>query len=167
LFNQDGSTDVHPIKLDNAALEAATNSLFLYYLDMGRSASKILKEQSHLMTLGSQQVENTAKLAMQVPQMIDALLEGDVYRIGKLLNESWVLKRELTGSTTNSTIDGYYDLGLTLGALGGKVLGAGGGGFLLMCVPQNKQVDFKANFPLRQVPFQIDFKGVQEISLLN
>jgi len=167
VFNQDGSTDVHPIKLDNAALEAATNSLFLYYLDMGRSASKILKEQSHLMTLGSQQVENTAKLAMQVPQMIDALLEGDVYRIGKLLNESWVLKRELTGSTTNSTIDGYYDLGLTLGALGGKVLGAGGGGFLLMCVPQNKQVDFKANFPLRQVPFQIDFKGVQEISLLN
>jgi len=83
------------------------------------------------------------------------------------LDESWALKRELTQSTTNSTIDGYYDLGMSLGALGGKVLGAGGGGFLLMCVPRNKQMAFKANFPLRQVPFQIDFKGVQEISLTN
>jgi D-glycero-alpha-D-manno-heptose-7-phosphate kinase len=167
VFNKDGSTDVNPIKLGEEAVDAAASSLLLYFLDMGRSASKILKEQSSLMTIGSQQVESTEKLAKQVPIMIEALRDGDVYRIGKLLDESWALKRELTQSTTNSTIDGYYDLGLSLGALGGKVLGAGGGGFLLMCVPRNKQMAFKASFPLRQVPFQIDFKGVQEISLTN
>jgi D-glycero-alpha-D-manno-heptose-7-phosphate kinase len=92
--------------------------------------------------------------------MVDALEEGNILEIGRLLNEGWMLKREMTQMTTNLEIDRYYERGLELGALGGKVLGAGGGGFMLMCVPEQKQEYFKANFPLREVNFEIDNLGV-------
>lgn len=166
-FNKDGSTQVNPVSLKSDSFNTIKSSLLLYYLGMGRSASEILTKQSHSLTMGSPQIENTRKLAEQVPPMVNALVEGNVTEVGRLLNDGWIIKREMTRATTNKVIDKHYTKGLELGALGGKVLGAGGGGFMLLCVPVAKQPYFRENFPLREVDFEIDTMGVSEVSLLS
>jgi D-glycero-alpha-D-manno-heptose-7-phosphate kinase len=145
--------------------ENIKESLLLFHLDMSRSASTILKLQSTFMKEGTKQFINLDRIQKQVQLMKNSFLLKDVVTVGELLHENWVLKREMTDLTTNSKIDELYELALRSGAIGGKVLGAGGGGFFLFCVnPENKQ-DFIDSYPLRHVPFEVDQQGVFEIPL--
>ena len=164
-FRQDGQTEVTPIVINPIELSAVKKSLMLFYLGTGRSASEILTEQNHSLKSASIQTDMTSKLVNQVSPMIDALQAGNVNEVGSLLHDNWVLKKRMSSGVSNDLIDSYYELSLRLGAIGGKVLGAGGGGFLLLCVPVSTQNAFRATFPLQEVLFELDNTGVKEISL--
>ena len=92
-----------------------------------------------------------------------ALLQMNFTKIGYLLNDSWQLKKQLASKITNPLIDYYYQIGLDNGALGGKLLGAGGGGFLLFYCPPYYQDGLRAALQLRELPFSIDNEGTKLI----
>ena len=150
-----------PIKMQKSVQDC----LLLFYMDMSRSASAILKLQATVMKAGTRQFSNLNRILQQVEFMKNSILLEDFEAVGALLHENWVLKREMTELTSNLEIDELYELALRNGALGGKVLGAGGGGFMLLCVKSDRQQEFIDRFPLRHIPFEVDAKGVFEIPL--
>jgi D-glycero-alpha-D-manno-heptose-7-phosphate kinase len=130
-FKQNGQTEVTKLDINPIMLSKVKKSLMLYYLGTGRSASEILTKQNHSLKGDSIQTEMTSKLVNQVSPMIGALQTGNINEVGQLLHENWALKKKMSSGVSSELIDSYYELGLKLGAFGGKVLGAGGGGFLL------------------------------------
>ena len=102
-----------------------------------------------------------------VDEALDVLKKNDLISFGKLLHESWILKKNLSDSITNHKINEIYNEALNKGALGGKLLGAGGGGFFLFYVPYYRQRKFIKYFKnLINVPFKFSSKG-SEIMLKN
>ena len=83
----------------------------------------------------------------------------DLDDFGRLLDETWKLKKSLSNSISNSSIDSIYEKAINAGALGGKLLGAGGGGFLVFYVPKDKQDKIRKAVKLMEVPFEFEDKG--------
>jgi D-glycero-alpha-D-manno-heptose-7-phosphate kinase len=104
--------------------------------------------------------ETQKAMVAQVDIGIQLLRDGDLDGFGRLLHEAWVLKRTLASKISDAAIDAYYQQGLEAGALGGKLVGAGGGGFLLFYCPPPAQSCFLAAMSgLRRIPFHFDFSG--------
>jgi D-glycero-alpha-D-manno-heptose-7-phosphate kinase len=90
--------------------------------------------------------------------------ERDILEFGELLHEAWLAKRSLSAAISNSDVDSLYDTARGAGAIGGKLIGAGGGGFFLLFVPPSKQRSVREELKnLIQVPFKFDFSGSQII----
>jgi D-glycero-alpha-D-manno-heptose-7-phosphate kinase len=107
-------------------------------------------------------------MVTQVDSGLQLLRDGDLDGFGQLLHEAWILKRTLASNISDGVIDRYYQLGLDRGALGGKVLGAGGGGFLLFYCPSSAQNCFlEAMSELRQVPFRFESNGSRIIHMAD
>ena len=97
-----------------------------------------------------------------VPPLADALSKGDMESFGAILHQNWCLKQTLAKSVSNEEIDGYYSIARKNGALGGKLLGAGGGGFLLFVAdPESHRRILDALPNLKHVDFDFDFQGTQ------
>ena len=110
---------------------------------------------------------NILEISSFVNKAIEVLKNNDLESFGRLLHESWLLKKNLSNSITNYKINEIYDQALKKGALGGKLLGAGGGGFFLFYVPYYRQKEFIKYFhKLINVPFKFSSKG-SEIMLKN
>ncbi|HEY0838532.1 MAG TPA: kinase [Azospirillum sp.] len=158
-FHPDGTIDVTPLIIDRARREALQDHLVLYFTGFSRYATDIAKDK----------IANLDKRETQLRtlrQMVDeaAAILGCTSRpledMGRLLHESWMLKRELSSSVSNSAIDDLYESALAHGALGGKLLGAGGGGFLLLYVPPERQAQLREHFrDLIAVPVRFDVGG--------
>jgi len=158
-FHADGSIDVTPLIIDRERREALQDHLVLYFTGFSRYATDIAKDK----------IANLDKRETQLRtlrQMVDeaaAILDGGgrpLEDMGRLLHESWMLKRELSSSVSNSAIDDLYESALAHGALGGKLLGAGGGGFLLLYVPPERQAALREHFKdLISVPVRFDVGG--------
>lgn len=159
VFHSDGRTTVERLFLPPETVKALESSLFLFYLGGSRSASTILRQQTN--NLAQQQVfESQKAMTAQVDVGIALLREGDLDGFGRLLHEAWVLKRKLASSISDGLIDAHYQRGIDAGALGGKLAGAGGGGFLLFyCRPPAQARFFAAMSGLRHVPFRFEFSG--------
>lgn len=158
-FNPDGSTGVEPVAMDNQAKTRLESSLIMIYTGEARSASAILKHQSEAMG-------NTDKRAVQRTMVEQAfelrrmLQEGNVDDFGRMLHEGWVLKKMLTDEISNPALDELYRRGLAAGALGGKLLGAGGSGFILFYVPVERQRGFRDSMSrLRELDFKFEDTG--------
>ncbi len=96
----------------------------------------------------------------------EALIKGDVCGFGRLLNEHWLVKKSVSNKMSNSQIDDWYELAMENGALGGKVMGAGGGGFMLFCVDNGKRKHLRKtleNAGLRYMDFWFDWEGVKTL----
>jgi D-glycero-alpha-D-manno-heptose-7-phosphate kinase len=163
VFHSDGRTTVQRIFLAADTIQRLEASLFLFYLGGSRSASSILKEQTN--NLDQTKVFETQKaMVNQVDLGIKLLQDGDLDAFGQLLHEAWLLKKTLSSKITSEVIDTYYQKGLEAGALGGKLAGAGGGGFLLFyCPPRARQFFLAAMTELRRVPFRFEFNGSRVI----
>lgn len=160
-------TSVFPAVLSVENRNLLESSLLLFYTRMTRSASAIAHEQ----------IENTKKLALdlhlrkmgsQVDEAQEILprLSGTalLQRFGEMLHEGWQLKKQLSTQITNSTIDHFYAQALKYGALGGKIGGAGGGGFLTLVVDQKNQVSVReALKELDEVPIKFENHGASII----
>jgi D-glycero-alpha-D-manno-heptose-7-phosphate kinase len=106
--------------------------LILFFLGTTRDASSVLTEQK---ANTARNFEVLKRMSDSVPVFKDALLRSDLKRAGEMLLEGWVLKKQLASSVSNPTIDRLYDVAMHRGAWGGKILGAGGGGCLMMLAP--------------------------------
>jgi D-glycero-alpha-D-manno-heptose-7-phosphate kinase len=159
MFHSNNSVDVKPFLLDDRVVKRIENNLLLFNLNMSRSSIEILNRQSFLLRNDPLKTILTRKIKEQVGEMKKLLSAEDFFEVGKLLDYNWQLKRQMTEYTTNPEIDEIYESALRLGATGGKVLGAGGGGFLLLCVDEKIQEKFLSTFPLQWIPYEIDFVG--------
>ncbi len=100
------------------------------------------------------------KMRNFVPQLEEALCKNKYNKLGKLLHDNWVLKKSLVGAISNPEIDDMYNTAMDAGAVGGKICGAGGGGFLLLYVPKDKQDKVRASLKdYRELPFMLDTYG--------
>ena len=129
-FNPDGSVAVHPVRISTETREMLNTNLKLYYLGNQRSASAILAEQKKNTSQESKFQALTTMVGL-VYELRDALEAGNLNDFGTLLHENWLLKQQLASGITNPRITEAYAAGRAAGALGGKLLGAGGGGFML------------------------------------
>ncbi|MFC1789586.1 kinase [Patescibacteria group bacterium] len=163
IFGGEKEIDVQPIIIDQKKMDLLQDHFMFFFTGISRDASNIAAEQIKQTPSKTQELQT-------MYQMVDEsinILNGPIERIndfGKLLNESWKLKRSLTNLITTSEIDDIYEVALGSGALGGKLCGAGGGGFIVLFVPPEAQSKVKERLRrLLQVPFRFDFSGSQII----
>lgn len=162
-FHRDNTVTVERLNVDEYVSMALCNNLLLFYLGNTRSASSILGEQKTNIEEG-RKVENLGKMVDLAYCVRSALLNGDIDSLGESLHSGWLLKKELASGITSKLIDFYYDLALDAGAVGGKLLGAGGGGFLLFYVKPEKQIAVKnALKDLSFVEFNFEKYGTTKI----
>lgn len=132
-FNPSGSVTVEPQRVSNGWLEDLFNHIMMYWTGMRRDSSVVLSEQKSNM---SSNMEHLLRMRGQAHELHSLLSNGqcDPAEVGRVMDEGWQLKRQLASSITNSKIDAWYQRAMESGAQGGKICGAGGGGFLLFVV---------------------------------
>ena len=158
-FNKDGSVFVEPVIMRPSDLNLMEKNLMMFYTGTIRSASKILKEQGENIKNAKQKENNQIKMCNLTHEMRNCLQNGEIDMFGDILNAGWQLKRTLASGISNPMIDEYYDIAIKAGALGGKLLGAGGGGFLLFYVPERKQECVRNSLKLPEIPLGFDQQG--------
>lgn len=149
--------EIKPIALYKERREAFQNNLMLMFTGFTHFSSEIAQaQQSNMPAILSQLHEMKA----MVNEAEKILLNGDLDDFGRLLDHTWQFKRTLSDRITNDEIDAMYKKAMDNGALGGKLLGAGGGGFMLLYVPQDKQENVKQCFKNQKfVPFTFEDRG--------
>ncbi|OGY99888.1 MAG: kinase [Candidatus Liptonbacteria bacterium RIFCSPLOWO2_01_FULL_52_25] len=166
-FGGEEKVRVAPLAIPAATTRALENHLMLFFTGFSRNASEIAAEQ--IRNTGSKERELRAMGAM-VPEAVKILAAGParLNDFGRLLHESWQIKRGLSSQITNSHVDGMYAAAREAGALGGKLLGAGGGGFMLVLAKPEDQPRIKEKLgKFLYVPFRFDNTGSQVIFKLD
>jgi D-glycero-alpha-D-manno-heptose-7-phosphate kinase len=158
-FQPDGAIEVNRVLASRERMAELEGRLALYFTGFSRTASVIAQEQIK----STPQRQHELKAMFQLVDEAEAIVARPDRRLdefGKLMHESWQIKRSLTQKITNPHIDEIYEAGLSAGALGGKLLGAGGGGFMLFYVPPERRQALRERLKkLLCVPFQFDSKG--------
>lgn len=157
-FRKDGSVIVEPVLMHDEAKAQLERNLMMFYTGQLHSASAILKEQSSNITKGDKEA-NQLKMCGLARELRAELQNNNIDAMGEILHENWLLKKTLAAGISNPAIDAAYDSAMKNGAKGGKLLGAGGGGFLLFYVPENKQQQVKKAIGLPQMPMAFDRQG--------
>jgi D-glycero-alpha-D-manno-heptose-7-phosphate kinase len=152
---------VQPLTVPAAKLNLLQDHIMLFFTGFVRTASTVAEHQ--IKNIPNKKAELTRMYEM-VHEAIDILNGSDVLRFGKLMDESWKIKRTLSDKVSTSNIDALYESATRAGALGGKILGAGGGGFILFFVePHNKPKVREALKDLLEVPIKFENLGSQII----
>ena len=160
IFKTGGGFNVHPISIKKKTLDKLNRNLLLVYTGIRRTAQDIAK--GYINKLHKSKKSHILQIISFVGEAEKTLRKGDVNNFGKLLHESWLEKKSLSSSITNSSIDEIYNNAINKGALGGKLLGAGGGGFFLFYVPYFKQKNFIKHFrKLITIPFNFHQREVK------
>ena len=154
---------IKPIYLKYDVMKALNENLLLFYTGITHSASAILKEQSKNIIDEKEKFDKLVQMTDLVYDARRALTNENLDEVGYLLHKNWELKRTLASKITNSIIDRYYDIALDSGALGGKLLGAGSGGFLLFYCPKEKQQQLREALDLIEMPFIFEDEGTKVI----
>ena len=158
VFNTAGSFDVHSVSIKKSTLKKLNSNLILLYTGFKRTAQNIAK--NYVCKLTKSKKSHILAISNFVTEAENILRKGDLDDFGKLLHESWLEKKNLSSSITNFNIDEIYNNAINKGALGGKLLGAGGGGFFLFYVPYFRQKNFIKYFAkLINVPFKFSSTG--------
>lgn len=157
-FNEDSSVFVDPVICSPDVKKTLFEHLLFFYLGGSRDARQILAKQSQ--QTGSK-IDYLRRLRGLVDRFHDVLIRGTrLMELGELLHENWLCKRELASNVSNSRVDDYYDRARAGGAIGGKLLGAGQGGFLMLFCKQAKQAAVReAMQDLREVEFGFEPEG--------
>jgi D-glycero-alpha-D-manno-heptose-7-phosphate kinase len=163
IFNQDGSIDVRPVLIKQSRLDSLQGHLMLVFTRITRIASDIASEQ----------IRNTAHKKNDLTVMHEMVDQAcgvignddiDIAEFGRMMHESWMIKKSLSDKISNGRIDDIYDAARKAGAIGGKILGAGGGGFLLLFAkPEDKKAIREKLSGLLEIPFTFENTGSQII----
>jgi D-glycero-alpha-D-manno-heptose-7-phosphate kinase len=158
---RDGHVDVQPLQLSQETLNNLEDNLILLFTGFTRSASSILKEQDDRSKKNDRDMIENLHFIKQVGEESKALLEcGDLRRFAELMHLHWERKKQRSGGMTNPQIDQWYDLARANGAIGGKLIGAGGGGFLILYTEDKTRLRrVMAEAGLREVRVRFDFRG--------
>lgn len=161
-FSGENGFQVAPIPLPKERLELLQDHLLLFFTGLSRTASDIAKKQ---VEVTKSKKEELLAMYHMVDEGVNVLKgRNDLSDFGRLLHENWMIKRSLTNKISNATIDHLYEEARRTGALGGKILGAGGGGFLLLFAKQGCHAKIKESLShLLHVPFGFENQGSQII----
>jgi D-glycero-alpha-D-manno-heptose-7-phosphate kinase len=161
-FLTNGDVSVRPLTISEERLRELNLHLMLFYTGIKRTASEVAS--SYVNDLGARTAQ-LKQLKALVEQSIDILNRGgDLGRFGNLLHEAWEAKRSISAKISNPAVDELYAQARSAGALGGKLLGAGGGGFILLFVPPERQAAVRDRLgKLIHVPFEFEYGGSQII----
>lgn len=158
-FQRNDEVDVEALELNDQGMSEFSSHIKLYYLGNQRRASRILAEQNHNNALADKQAALQTMVSM-VPAFAQSLTDGQFDSAGKLLNDNWALKQSLATGISNPMINEAYQAGISAGAYGGKLLGAGGGGFMLFIAsPDKHQALDAALSSLRPFPIDLTSEG--------
>ncbi len=166
-INTEGMVTVSPIQLDNITRKHLNQNLMLYFSGVSREANTILKEQN--LDIGGR--KNSSIESMHRIQEIGyeskTLLEaGDLDRFGRLLHEHWEVKKSMLNTMSTPFLNEAYSFAISQGALGGKLMGAGGGGFFMFYVPPEKHEHFRKSMQkhnFHEMDWQFDHTGVTQV----
>jgi len=153
--------EVTTIDLDAGAKQRLAESLLLFYTGVTRQSSEVLTEQKSNI---ASKMALLGEMKHQADELARQLRLGAVASIGQTLREGWLRKKQLASGISNPAIDELYETAMSAGALGGKVTGAGGGGFFLVCVPpENRAAVRKRLSHLREMPISLERDGSKVI----
>lgn len=163
-FHKDGSVTVEPVKISDGALMELQSNMFLFYLNKKRSAGDILKVQNKKTKDNNKDVLNRLHKIKEIGLHTKKIFEKDkINEFGELLHEHWLIKKGISKKISDPFIDEVYETAIKNGAVGGKVIGAGGGGFLLFYCPYEKSKLLTAmkKFGLTPTWFSFEREGVK------
>jgi D-glycero-alpha-D-manno-heptose-7-phosphate kinase len=166
-INTKGEVLVSPLELSDITKKHLNHNLMLYYSGISREANEILKEQNQDIAGRDKSVVKAMQRIQEIGYQSKNLLEsGDLDEFGCLLDEHWELKKSMSNMMSTSFIDEVYKFAMGEGALGGKVMGAGGGGFFMFYVPAEKHNNFRKSMQqrnLKEMDWQFDHTGVTQV----
>ena len=164
-FNKDDSVDARPLKVTPEVLHNLEDNLVLFFTGYSRAASSILKQQdSQTKARDSDMIQNLNYVKDMGLRGLAMLEAGRLVEFGRLMHEHWVHKKRRSGAMSNPKIDEWYDLAMKNGAAGGKLIGAGGGGFLMFYAEDKVKLRHALmQAGLTEVRFRFDFEGTKTI----
>lgn len=158
-FNKDGSVNPEKLHISESDKGKLNDNLMLFYTNRTREASSVLNEQTAKL---AKNIDNLHELVSLAKLGEKCLLQGTFDEFGEILNKSWIVKKQLANNITNPEIDNIYDTAIKAGATGGKITGAGGGGFLLLYCPKLKQDNVRSALKnLRELSFSFERDGTK------
>ena len=165
-FCKNGDVKVSPLKISKETLHNLEDNLLLFFTGYSRSASSILKEQNDKSKESDEEMISNLHFVKELGMKSKTALEnGDLEEFGKLMNVHWENKKKRSGNMSNPKINEWYDLALKNGAIGGKLIGAGGGGFLMFYAKDKSKLrKMLAEAGLEEIRFKFDFEGTKIIS---
>jgi D-glycero-alpha-D-manno-heptose-7-phosphate kinase len=166
-FNADNTVDIEDVKINATTATLLDNEIISFYVGGNRSANKILAEQEKELK-NKDKIQSMKKMVELAHDLKTELENNNVDNFGKILHENWLLKKGMTNNIANEYIDNIYSHALSCGATGGKLLGAGGGGFMIFHVPsaENRRKLIKNFNNLRKVDFKLYNKGSEIIKIV-
>lgn len=164
--NKEGSVDVTPLRINSHKISELESDLLLFYTGIKRSASNVLSDQKQ--AVEQKEGDKTQLLHKMKEIGVDirhALEAGEIRKFGELMDFHWTTKKQLSGKVSSSEIDKWYETAKSAGAIGGKIMGAGGGGFFLFhCNGNGSKERVREAFlkeGLRDLRFNFDFEGAK------
>ena len=158
-IHRDGEYTLRPVIIHAERKATLEGKLMLFFTGLQRNSSEIADAQVSNIERKEYELKAIQNL---VPRALEAMTKGSLDDMGNLLHETWMLKRELSDKVSNNEIDGLYTAAREAGAIGGKLLGAGGGGFFLFYVPEDRHDSVReAMGGLHDIPFKIENGGSQ------
>ncbi len=160
-FKKDGSIQSEKISVNQETIRKLNNNFLLFFTGISRKANNILKDQQNNIVDRLDVLGKLKEMAYTARREIEA---SNIDALGELMHRSWLLKKQLAGSISNSIIDELYDTAYKAGAYGGKITGAGGGGFFLVYCPIEKQDALRSALSsLQELPYAIEQDGTKVI----
>jgi len=151
---------VSPLICDPKTVKVLEENTLLFYTGITRSASALLKQQADEITNNENKHSTLNRMVQLAYDMRNELQKNNVSAFGDILHENWMLKKSITSGISNSFIDQWYNAARNAGATGGKILGAGAGGFLMVYAPKERHEAIKAALPnLRLIPIGFESLG--------
>jgi D-glycero-alpha-D-manno-heptose-7-phosphate kinase len=160
-IDQSGIVNVTPLRISSQTLHDLNDHLMLFFTGYSRSASKVLLDQKERSEKNDQEMIDNLHIVKELGLAIKkALEEGQTLEFANLMHQHWLHKKQRSNGISNSQINHWYDLGYAHGAMGGKLIGAGGGGFLMFYARDKAALRaVMSREGLREVPFSFDFDG--------
>ncbi|MEO6786477.1 MAG: galactokinase [Chthoniobacteraceae bacterium] len=164
-FRPGGAVEARPLKVSEETLFNLEDNLLLFFTGYSRSASKILKEQDDKSKGADKAMTENLHFVKELGFKSQAALESDnLPEFARLMDVHWQRKKERSGGMSNPKINEWYDLAMASGALGGKIIGAGGGGFLMFYAEDKQRLRHAMrNAGLHEVRFRFDFEGTRQV----
>jgi len=162
-FNQDDTVNAKPLGVGMDTLFNLEDDLLLFFTGFSRSAGNILADQKNRTELSDPRILDNLHYVKELGlRSKEALEKGDTPAFGALMHEHWMHKKRRSGGMSNPQIDEWYELGMQNGALGGKLVGAGGGGFLMFYAEDHRRLrSAMTKAGLEEVRFRFDFEGTK------
>ena len=165
-FQPNGKVDAWPLKIDQDTLFGLEDNLLLFFTGYSRAASDILREQDTKSRDSDKSMTENLHFIKDIGQQsVEALEAGDLHRFGELMNVHWEHKKKRSTNMSNPHIDEWYALARSNGAVGGKLIGAGGGGFLMFYADDKARLrKVMREAGLQEVRFRFDFEGTTVVA---